>query len=126
MVHSSKTTQTTQAVRAPIELRFWGFAQGTAVSMQRRPDFLDAPVSMLPIFIDSAAAASRNVVAKMLTDFMHSSHRQPKQCMGKSSRFGSSGRARVEALGRANDTPLNSPNNTWAKVADLGPLGALC
>ena len=34
-------------------------------TMQRRPDLLDAPVSILPISIDSAAPATQNGVSKM-------------------------------------------------------------
>ena len=40
--------------------------------MQRRPDLLDAPVSILLISIDSEAPASQNGVSKMSNDLHHS------------------------------------------------------
>ena len=46
-------------------------AQGTAAGMQRRPDLLDAPITILPIFIDSAAHATQNGVSKMSTVLYH-------------------------------------------------------
>ena len=45
--------------------------QGTAAGMQRRPDLLDAPITILPIFIDSAAHATQNGVSKMGTVLYH-------------------------------------------------------
>jgi len=45
-------------------------------SMQRRPDFVYTPVSIFPIAIDSAAAASQNSVSKVLTDLQHPEHSQ--------------------------------------------------
>ena len=40
--------------------------------MQRRPDLLDAPITILSIFIDSAAPATQNGVTKMSTILYHS------------------------------------------------------
>ena len=35
--------------------------------MQRRPDLLDAPITIIPILTDSTAPATQNGVAKMIT-----------------------------------------------------------
>jgi hypothetical protein len=42
------------------------------VGNQCRPDLLDAPITILSIFIDSIAAATQNGVSKMSTVLQHS------------------------------------------------------
>ena len=39
--------------------------------VKRRPDLLDAPITIIPIFIDSAAHATQNGVSKMSTVLYH-------------------------------------------------------
>ena len=39
--------------------------------VKRRPDLLDAPITIIPISIDSAAPANQNGVSKMSTVLYH-------------------------------------------------------
>ena len=42
--------------------------------MQRRPDFLEAPITIIPVFIDSAAPTTQSSVSKMSTQKPFTAH----------------------------------------------------
>ena len=94
---------------------------------QRRPNFLDAPVSIIPISIGSAAPASQNSVSKILTDLLHSERAHSRRsslkavgaCLQQSERVYSSPDISWDNKPVVKKSPLNDPTNTCAKVADL-------